>query len=281
MTAPDFLVIGHVVKDIREDTWRPGGTVTYAATQASRLGLRASVITRASADVDLDEYLPDVCVHRTLSDETTTFENRYEKGTRVQHVWAQAPPVGPEDVPRECRGARIVLLGPVLREVRPGMVKLFPNALVGFCAQGWLRDVQPNGRVVRRRWDAGESVSGAGVVVVSDEDIEDDGDVLEKWEREAPVVVVTEGKGGARVYHEGRWRRIGAFPHEEVDPTGAGDVFATAFVIALDETKSVASAARFASAAAGLSIEGEGTAKVATRREIERVLAENPEVVLE
>jgi sugar/nucleoside kinase (ribokinase family) len=134
---------------------------------------------------------------------------------------------------------------------------------------------------VRRRWDAGESVSGAGVVVVSDEDIEDDGDVLEKWEREAPVVVVTEGKGGARVYHEGRWRRIGAFPHEEVDPTGAGDVFATAFVIALDETKSVASAARFASAAAGLSIEGEGTAKVATRREIERVLAENPEVMLE
>jgi sugar/nucleoside kinase (ribokinase family) len=281
MTAPDFLVIGHVVKDIREDTWRPGGTVTYAATQASRLGLRAGVITRASADVDLGEYLPDVCVHRTLSDETTTFENRYEKGIRVQHVWAQAPPVGPEDVPREWRGARIVLLGPVLREVRPGMVKLFPNALVGFCAQGWLRDVQPNGRVVRRRWDAGESVSGAGVVVVSDEDIEDDGDVLEKWEREAPVVVVTEGKGGARVYHEGRWRRIGAFPHEEVDPTGAGDVFATAFVIALDETKSVASAARFASAAAGLSIEGEGTAKVATRREIERVLAENPEVVLE
>jgi len=281
MTAPDFLVIGHVVKDVREDTWRPGGTVTYAATQASRLGLRASVITRASAGVDLGEYLPDVCVHRTLSDETTTFENRYEEGTRVQHVWAQASPVGPEDVPRECRGARIVLMGPVLREVRPGMVRFFPNALVGFCAQGWLRDVRANGLVVRCRWDADESLRGAGVVVVSDEDIEDDGDVLEQWQREVPIIVVTGGKGGACVYHEGRRRRIAAFPHEEVDPTGAGDVFATAFVIALNETKSVASAARFASAAAGLSIEGESVAKVATREEIERVLAEHPEVVLE
>jgi 1D-myo-inositol 3-kinase len=119
------------------------------------------------------------------------------------------------------------------------------------------------------------------VVVVSEEDIEDDGDALEQWQRETSIVVVTEGRGGARVYHQGRRRRIGAFPHEEVDPTGAGDVFATAFVVALYETKSVASAARFATAAAGLSIEAEGTRKVATRQEIERVLAEHPEVVLE
>jgi 1D-myo-inositol 3-kinase len=280
MTAPDFLVIGHVVKDAREDTWRLGGTVTYAATQASRLGLRAGAITRASDNVDLNEYLPDVCVHRTLSRETTTFENRYEKGIRVQHVWARASRIEPEDVPLEWQGARIVLLGPVLDEVAPGLAKVFPEALVGFCAQGGLRNVRRDGLVVRRRGEAGESVRGVGVVVVSDEDMEDDGDTFEQWQSEAPIVVVTEGRGGARVYSEGRERRIGAFPHKEVDPTGAGDVFATAFLIALYETKSVASAARFAAAAAGLSIEAEGTAKVGTRREIERALAEHPEVVL-
>jgi len=280
MTAPDFLVIGHVVKDVSDGGWRPGGTVTYAATQAARLGLGVGVVTRASADVDLSAHLPGICVHRTLSGETTTFENRYEQGTREQHVWTRGSAIEAEDVPRECRGARIVLLGPVLGEVAPGLAKLFPGALVGFCAQGWLRDVRPDGLVVRRRWDASQSVHGAHVVVVSDEDLEDDEDALEQWRRETSIVVVTGGKGGARVYDEGRWRRIGAFPHEEVDPTGAGDVFATAFVIALDETKSVASAARFAAAAAGLSIEAEGTAKVATREEIERVLAEHPGVVL-
>lgn len=280
MTIPDFLVVGHVVKDVSDGGWRPGGTVTYAAIQASRLGLRVGVVTRASADVELSACLPGACIHRTLSNETTTFQNRYDRGTRVQHVWAQAPTILAEHVPLECRKARIVLLGPVLAEATPALARLFPRALVGFCAQGWLRKVGADGLVVPRRWDAGLSLEGIDVVVVSDEDMEDDRGALELWQRQVRIVVVTGGKGGARVYDEGRCRSIRAFPHEEVDPTGAGDVFATAFLIALDETESVASAARFAAAAAGLSIEAEGTANVAARQEIGRVLTAHPEVVL-
>ena len=93
--------------------------------------------------------------------------------------------------------------------------------------------------------------------------------------------IVTQGKGGARMYSDGRWRKIGAFPHREVDPTGAGDVFATAFVIALEEKGSVEAAARFAAAAAGLSVEAQGIERVATRPEIEAVLTAHPEVTLE
>jgi sugar/nucleoside kinase (ribokinase family) len=281
VSAPEFLVIGHVAKDVVEGGWRPGGTVTYAAAQASRLGLRTGVVTRASEDVDLAGYLPGVCVHRVLSEMTTTFENRYSEGRRAQYVWAQASPIGAEQVPQECRGARMVLLGPLLGEVPIGLARLFRGATVGFCAQGWLREVQADGLVVRRPWAKSACVRGASVVVASEEDIEDDEEALKQWQRESPIVVVTGGKGGARIYVEGRERRIAAFPHEEVDPTGAGDVFATSFMIALDEKRDVAAAARFAAAAAGLSIEAEGTAKVGTREEIERVLAAHPEVVLE
>ena len=280
MGAPDFLVIGHVAKDIVEGGWRPGGTVTYAATQASRLGLRTGVITRASDEVDLTRYLPEVSVRRVASETTTTFENVYSKGRRVQRVWAQAEPMGAEQVPRECREARMVLLGPLLGEVPLGLMRVFRDAMIGLCPQGWLREVQPDGSVVRRRWARSACVRGASVVVVSEEDIEGDEEALEQWQEEAPIVVVTGGRGGARIYSDGDWRGIGAFPHEEVDPTGAGDVFATAFMIALDESKDVAAAARFASAAAGLSVEGAGTSRVATREEVETVLAAHPEVVL-
>lgn len=281
MTAPDFLIIGHVAKDVVEGGWRSGGTVTYAATQASRLGLRTGVITRASEDVDLARHLPDVCVHRVLSEMTTTFENRYSEGRRVQYVRAQAPPIGAEHVPQECRDARIVLLGPLLGEVPIGLARLFRGAMIGFCPQGWLREVRPDGLVVRRPWAKPACLRGASVVVVSEEDIEDDDGALEQWQGESPIVVVTGGRGGARIYVNGRWRKIGAFPHEEVDATGAGDVFAAAFMIALDETKDVAGSARFAAAAAGVSVEGAGTTKVARREEVEAALARHPEVVLE
>lgn len=280
MTAPDFLVIGHVVKDVGDGDWRFGGAVTYAATQASRLGLRTAVITRASTDVDLQAFLPDISVHCTPSVATTTFENHYVEGRRVQRVWAQASSIGPEDVPEEWRSAGIVLLGPVLDEVSVDMARIFNNALMCFCAQGRLREVRSDGLVARRRWTGSESVRGAEVIVVSDEDIGDDEGALEQWQREARIVIVTEGRGGARVFDGERWRRIAAFPHNEVDPTGAGDVFATAFVIALQETRSIEAAARFAVAAAGLSVEAAGTESVATRQEIERVLAEHPEVAL-
>jgi len=281
MTAPDFLVIGHAAKDAGQGSWRLGGTVAYASRQAARLGLRAAVVTRAAPDVDVKALLPDVLVHLIPSETTTTFENRYVNGRRGQHVRDQALPIGAEMVLLELRRAKLVLLGPLLGEVPLGLARLFPCALVGLCAQGWLRDVRPDGLVVRRPWPESASPRGAGLVIASEEDIEGDKQALALWVQEAPIVVITEGKGGARLYAEGRWRRIAAFPHEEVDPAGAGDVFAAAFMIAFNETQDVAAAARFAAAAAGLSVEAAGLAGVPSREEIERVLAEHPEVTLE
>jgi 1D-myo-inositol 3-kinase len=281
MTAPDFLVIGHVVKDVTDTGWRFGGTVTYAATQASRLGLRAAVVTRAASDVDLAAFLLGVDVALARSEATTTFENRYDGPRRIQHVRAKASPIEPRDIPSDWRKAGIVLLGPVLDEVSIDLAEMFDSSIVAFCPQGWLREVRPDGLVNRRPWPESNSVRGADVVIVSDGDIEHDVSVLDRWQAETSIVVVTEGKGGARIYSNGRWRKIGAFPHREVDPTGAGDVFATAFVIALEEKGSVEAAAKFAAAAAGLSVEAQGIEGVATRPEIEAVLTAHPEVTLE
>jgi len=279
MTAPDFLAIGHVVRDIVPGGWRLGGTVAHAAVQAQRLGLRAGVVTCSAADLGLEQRLPDIQVRRIPSETTTTFENRYERGRRIQRVWEQAPPIGPEHVPQEWRKARMVLLGPVLGEVPVGLGRLFRGSLLGYCPQGWLREVRPDGLVVRRAWARAASLRGGDVLVVSEEDVEGDDVVLELWARDVPVVVVTEGGRGARVRVAGRWRHIDAFPGEEVDSTGAGDVFAAAFMVSLEESGDVAVAARFAAAAAGLSVGGAG-ATAPTRDEIERLLVDHPGVTL-
>jgi sugar/nucleoside kinase (ribokinase family) len=57
---------------------------------------------------------------------------------------------------------------------------------------------------------------------------------------------------------------------KEVDPTGAGDVFAAAFLVALRERRPVPLASRFATAAASLSVEGPGLTAIASRAAVER-----------
>jgi sugar/nucleoside kinase (ribokinase family) len=119
------------------------------------------------------------------------------------------------------------------------------------------------------------------VLFVSDEDLGERRDQLERWIKEVPIVALTRYRRGAQVYSAGSWRQIRAFPTVERDPTGAGDVFATAFLVRYHETKQVAESARFASAAAACSVEGAGVDAVADRAAIEARMEEHPEILLQ
>jgi sugar/nucleoside kinase (ribokinase family) len=278
--TPEFVVAGHVVLDVVPGGWRLGGTAAFAAMQAHRLGLRTGVVTRAAPDLALGELLPDVRVAGRTADTTTSFENVYEGGRRRQRVPARAGPVEVDDVPLDWRAAPIALIGPVCGEAPAGLARCFTSALVGVSAQGWLRQLDDEGRVQRQAWTGAPFWDGARVLFVSDEDLGDDGDELARWTAEVPVVALTRAARGARMHSDGRWREIEAFPAREVDPTGAGDVFAAAFLARYHETDDIADATRFASAAAAWSVEHEGTRGVADRPAIEARLAQHPEITL-
>ena len=49
MTTPDYVVVGHVTKDLRPGGFTMGGTATYAAAAAQRLG-RRFIVADAAAD---------------------------------------------------------------------------------------------------------------------------------------------------------------------------------------------------------------------------------------
>ena len=71
---------------------------------------------------------------------------------------------------------------------------------------------------------------------------------------------------------------VAPFAVHEFDSTGAGDVFAAAFMVRVHETGDVMKSARFASAAAALVVQGPGLAAVADRAAIETLLLAQQEV---
>jgi sugar/nucleoside kinase (ribokinase family) len=114
----------------------------------------------------------------------------------------------------------------------------------------------------------------------SDEDLGRRRDQLDIWSRDVPIVALTRYRRGATIIERGVARSMPAFPTDERDPTGAGDVFAAAFLIHYYESERVDEAARFAAAAAACSVEGESFDAIASRDAIEARMAQHPEVAL-
>ena len=206
MTTPEFVIAGHVVRDLLSRGWRLGGTATFAAVQAQRLGLRAGVVTRVGPELDLEEGLPHIAVAGRPAETTTCFENVYEAGRRRQRVPEQAPDITVVDIPAAWRSAPIALLGPVCGELPVDLGRAFPKSLVGVSAQGWLRRLDRSRRVRRAAWEGPPFWRGCRALFVSDEDVGRRPDQVERWMAGVPIVALTRYRKGARVYARGRWR---------------------------------------------------------------------------
>ena len=272
---PDFLVVGHVTKDVYPDSFRIGGTATYAAMTAARLGRRPAVLTRAAADQRLDEALPGVEVLRLPSPSTTTFENVYGPEGRRQVIHAVADPLSCRDVPQVWQHVPIVLLGPVAQEIAPEMASCL-DGLIGVTPQGWMRQWDEMGRVSPCHWSgAAQVLPLIDALVLSEEDLEDDLAPLSDYVRLCKTVVLTTGWQGATVFLDGDTHEVPPRRSLQVDPTGAGDVFTAAFLIRLEETGNPLRAARFANVVASFSVEQTGTHGIPTRAQVEAWLTTN------
>ncbi|MDI7274953.1 MAG: PfkB family carbohydrate kinase [Anaerolineae bacterium] len=274
MNAPDYLVVGHVTCDLVPGGFRVGGTATYAAMTARALGYRVAVLTSAGTDLPLATTFAGIDLRVVPATRSTTFENVYRDGYRVQFIRASAARLTARDLPEEWRRARIVHLGPLDQEVEPALVDAFPaETLIGVTPQGWLRRWDADGRVSSRRWtEARRILRRADAMVLSREDVGNDEEELNRYLSLARLAAVTESWQGATLHHRGRSVVFPAYNVREVDPTGAGDVFAAAFFISLAETGDPEEAARFANAAASFAVEGEGYSTVATRAAVEERL---------
>lgn len=251
-----------------------GGTATYAALTAKNMGARVGVHTSAAYEPGLIDILRGVLVARIPAEYTTCFVNDYSSGRRQQTIESVADKLTYDQILPEWRNSPVVHLGPLCQELDTAIIERFPRSLIGVTPQGWMRAWDEDGLVRAIEWaDAARGLRKAAVVVISEDDVADKS-VIKEWAGRARTLVVTLGERGCDVYRQGGGEPFHspAFkPAVEVDPTGAGDVFAAAFLWHLQQSGGDwKTAADWANCVASFVIEKRGVSGVPKLEDVEK-----------
>ncbi|HQN04883.1 MAG TPA: PfkB family carbohydrate kinase [Anaerolineaceae bacterium] len=264
----DYLIIGHLTQDILPNGLKLGGTAAYASRTALALGARVGIVTSTASSLQTPE-LQGISIHNYPAEFTSTFENISIPHGRIQYIHYKAEELHENMVPTTWRSAPIVHIAPIANEVNPHLASAFPNSFVGVTPQGFMRSWDGDHRVHFRDWlEAPLVLNHASAVVFSIEDVENDESRIESMLPYTRVMVVTEGAAGCRVYWNGDVRTIRPPQVEEVESTGAGDIFAASFFIRLQSTRDPWEAARFATQVAARSVTRRGMESTPTREEM-------------
>ena len=99
--VPDYVIVGHVIKDKVADGYRLGGTVSFAGAVVQALGGSLGIVSAAAADgraLALQQF-PGAEFSWVKSEETTVYENIYSASGRVQYCLSLADKLSVADFP--------------------------------------------------------------------------------------------------------------------------------------------------------------------------------------
>jgi tagatose kinase len=245
----------------------PGGAPAIFASVAARLGGRSALSSVVGDDPfgvllrrRLESDGVDVSGLRTDRGATTAcaFVSYDERGERtfVFHVAQAAAGCLREDnladLPERASWMHVSGATVALSQAMANVVDV---AVARVKRAGGRNSLDPNVRAGAGGHGVVERIariaSEADVLLPSEGELE----VLGLTEDAAPVVCTTLGAGGARVRWQGVSDAVPAVEAREVDPTGAGDTFAAAFVVASVAGAEPVEAAREAVWVAAASVE--------------------------
>ncbi len=267
-SSPATAVIGPLTVDIIDGERRPGGAVAYAARIARALGQRLAILTIGAPDSDLSAF--DGHDLTLIEDSSLTFEHSHTRAARrLRLLGRPSRPLRGSDRPANWDGISTLILAPLLSDDidiqsfdAGGVIQR--RALFG---QGLQRCPGPDETIGHSPQPSQRLLpllTAETSLFLSAEEIRGCADTLApSLARACARVVVTEGADGATVHRSDRAPlHVEAAPAKVVDTTGAGDVFATAFMIALAAGAEDDAAASLASASAAVSIERRGAASI-------------------
>ena len=276
-TTPRVLFVGPLSLDLFADgaapATLPGGSVSYAARTAAAFGERLAILTIGGPDANVDA-LAGHEVEIVNAAATLAFEFHAVGGRRQLRVLRRpGRPLGADDLPGGWRQPRLLILAPLLPDDidLPSFAALPARDGRAVLAQGLQRELDESSVISHLSRPSSallDACTSEASVFLSDEEIsgwtrED----LDAVARRTARVVVTRGAAGADIYYASQPpRHVDACAATAVDTTGAGDVFATAFMLALHEGE--AAAARLASACAAAAVEQRGPAPLPARAQI-------------
>jgi sugar/nucleoside kinase (ribokinase family) len=271
-TPPDYLIIGHLTKDLVGSGYRLGGTALYSSVMARNMGAQVALFTSGAADLPLDT-LDGIRVYNQPGAGTTTFSNQYTSSGRVQILSERAANLDLEQIPESWRKARIVHLAPVAGEVPFSAGEGFPDSALAYSLQGWMRKWDHEGKVFPAPLPSTSLPKRKRLAAfMSLEDLGYNRDRLIDIQNRFPLLLFTLGPEGADLIQGDSAQRLDGIPNQEVDPTGAGDIFAGAFMVSwILREKSKSESAGLANTLASLSINHSGAESVPTKQEISKL----------
>jgi sugar/nucleoside kinase (ribokinase family) len=269
----DYLLIGHVTADLKHGQRVLGGTVSYSSLVARAFGNRVAIVTSCAPDEPLlKQLISKVAIVNHVAEHTSTFENVYTENNRVQTLHRRANSLVLADIPSGWLSTPLVHLAPLTNEIDSTLLGGFPNSKVLLTPQGLMRQWDESGRVRFKYWCDRELLKTVDIVVFSKQDIQEMPEIEQEYAEACENLVVTDGHRGGVYYHYGVAQPYVAYPANEVDPTGAGDVFATCLLASLPRVQQdISKAIQIAARVAAYSVEHVGVF-VPTKEKIEYVL---------
>jgi sugar/nucleoside kinase (ribokinase family) len=136
-----------------------------------------------------------------------------------------------------------------------------------------MRRRDPDGRVQTKPWVEAEYILGRAVLaVMSEEDIRHDPSLEALFAQFSQLMVLTRAERGGTVYQSGGSWDFPAYPMAQVDPTGAGDIFAAALHIMLAQSGNLEYAIQIAARLAAISVSRVGLASAPNSQEVQEAL---------
>jgi sugar/nucleoside kinase (ribokinase family) len=252
MKAFDIVTVGHFSIDhvlppgANAFKRALGGSPAYVSFSAAKLGARVGVVSKVGTD--FPETYVDMLEHsgvdlfglkRERNSVTTSFMLEYSNESRRLSLKSRAPPIHTEDAQMEFE-AKTIHIAPIAGEISSEVVDALREKtdVLSLDPQGFLRKFDAAGRTSLKKWEAKEVLERVDVYKSSLREIRT---VTEKNGLKAAmkklkdfgikIVIVTLGAKGMVLLFDDTFHRIPVIPPQRlIDPTGAGDVFAGAFL---------------------------------------------------
>jgi sugar/nucleoside kinase (ribokinase family) len=244
-----IALIGNLSRDLLPGRPpRAGGGPFHGARALQRLRVPARIVARC-AETDREELLPPLVelgspTRYVSGESTSTFSFSYDGDVRTMSIDALGDVWRPDDIP-ELPSTRWVHVAPLARGEFPveTIAALAGRRRVSLDGQGLVRVPEVGPLRLDDDFDR-EILRYIWVLKLADEEAEVLGDPAALGVRE---VIVTHGSRGSTVYYGGKSDYVRARPIG-TDPTGAGDAFATSYIVGRNAGLSPIGSARRATA---------------------------------
>ncbi len=230
------LVVGNYCHDVLwpgtpRETHALGGSAAYISSVLNAMEVDYLVTAVCGEDFrysDQVRYPPRL----EPGTRTTQFTAEFHGDARVLRVGARGAPILPDYINVD---ARVALACGVMGEVLPETLDRlsYRAERVVADAQGLLRTVDGDGRVVNRRLEETPFAALLERVEVLKASEEEALALDVEAVRKRTCLVITRGRAGCTVLTADTRVDVPAYPVKEVDPTGAGDCFLAGFALGM------------------------------------------------